>query len=84
MAFPSALLAVHTYVPSLSDVMLVMTNMPSRLKLKLVPGGVTMVIVAAGLLSTEQFRIAFSPTANVRVVTSLLNCGESECRKLIR
>ena len=52
--------------------------MPLELKLKLVLDGVTMVIVAAGLLSTEQFRIALSPSANVRVVTLLLNCGISE------
>ena len=52
--------------------------MPSGFKLTVVPDGVTMVIVAAGLLSTEQFRIAFSPSANVRVVTLLLNCGISE------
>ena len=52
--------------------------MPSELMLTLMPDGVTMVIVAAGLLSTEQFKIAFSPTVNVRVFISLLNCGASE------
>ena len=51
--------------------------MPSELMLTLMPDGVTMVIVAAGLLCTEQFKIAFTPTENVRVVTLLLNCGAS-------
>ena len=52
--------------------------MPSELMSTLIPDGVTIVIVAAGLLSTEQFRVAFSPTMNVRVVTLLLNFGASE------
>ena len=78
MASPSEFLAVHTYVPALSGVMLEMTNMPSELKLTVVPDGVAMVIVAAALLSTEQFKIASSPSANVRVVISLLNCGASK------
>ena len=52
--------------------------MPSELMLTLMPDGVTMVIVAAGLLSTEQSRVVFSPKTNVRVVTLLLNFGASE------
>ena len=78
MASPTELLAVHTYVPALSGVMSAITNMPSGRNMTLLPDGVTMVIVAAGLLSTEQFRIVFSPSANVRVVTLLLNCEISE------
>ena len=52
--------------------------MPSELMLTLMHDGVIMVIVAAGLPFTEQFRVAFSPTTNVRVVTLLLNFGASE------
>ena len=52
--------------------------MPSELMMTLMPDCVTMVIIAAGLLSTEQFTVAFSPSANVRIVTLLLNFGASE------
>ena len=52
--------------------------MPSKLKLTLVPDGVTMVIVAVGLLSTKQFAVAFSPTVNAMVSTSLSYCGASK------
>ena len=78
MVTPSELLAVHTYVPAFSRVILEMVNMPSELMLAMLPDGVRMVIVAAGLLSTKQFREAVSPRAILRVSTVLLNSGASE------
>ena len=52
--------------------------MPSELMLAMLPDGVRMVIVAAGLLSTKQFRETVFPRAILRVSTVLLNSGASE------
>ena len=54
-----------------------MLNIPSDMILTMFDG-VVMFIVAAGLLSTEQFREALSPTMILRVSTVLLNSGASE------
>ena len=55
-----------------------MVNIPSELMLTVLSDGVVMSIFAAGLLSTEQFREALSPTMILRVSTVLLNSGASE------
>ena len=54
-----------------------MVNIPSDM-VQTMFVGVVMFIVAAGLLSTEQFREALSPTMILRVSTVLLNSGASE------
>ena len=55
--------------------------MPSELMSEKLPDGLMMVIFAAGLLSTEQFREAVSPRAILRVSTVLINSGASENEK---
>ena len=70
-------MAVHTYVPAFPRVILGMVNIPSDMILTMFDG-VMMFIVAAGLLSTEQFREALFPTMILRVSTVLLNSGASE------
>ena len=53
-------------------------NVPLELKTTYLSDGVRMLIVAAGLLSIEQSRVAFSPAVSLRVVILPLNCGASE------
>ena len=54
-----------------------MVNIPSDMILTMFDG-VVMFIFAVGLLSTEQFREALSPTMILRVSIVLLNSGASE------